>query len=230
MATFRFSSSYDAQNLPRKSTLTFFKDAAHAALSFDGFRVFNRHPPPQADQGGEQDFNPKSCQFVLNLLFRISMETILAYLEELDIRYQLVEHQAVFTCEDAELVERPEGTNTKNLFLRNKNKTRYFLVSVRHEQRVDLKELGVRLGSERLSFANPQELEAFLGVQPGSVTLLGLINDSQKQVEVVIDRSLWGSEKLLCHPLVNTATIAISRPDLERFIGMTGHQVTIVSI
>jgi Ala-tRNA(Pro) deacylase len=122
------------------------------------------------------------------------------------------------------------GGPTKNLFLRDKNGKRHFIVSVPDEKQVDIKALESVLGASKLSFGSPERLLKFLGVQPGSVTLLGLINDKERGVEVYIDQSLWAHERIQCHPLVNTATITITPKDMERFFECTGHTFRLIEV
>lgn len=152
------------------------------------------------------------------------------WLTEHDLSVEWFEHEAVFTCEDSEKLPNMGGTDTKNLFLRDKKKSTYVLVSIPHEKRADLKTLGEVLGLKGVGFASPEDLEEKLGVKPGSVTLMGLINDPQHDVAVVIDESLWNAEAIRCHPLRNTASIVISHADLEKFLETTGHNAQILDV
>lgn len=159
------------------------------------------------------------------------MRDILQYLDEQGIAYEKVEHPAVFTCEQSEQLVPPlEGKHTKNLFLRDKKGRRHILVAVGYEKQVDLKALAKRLGVNRLSMASEKRMLKFLGVTPGSVTLLGLIHDTEREVEVVIDEAIWQADKLKCHPLVNTATVAISLSDMARFVEETGHTARVIGV
>jgi Ala-tRNA(Pro) deacylase len=141
------------------------------------------------------------------------------------------EHPAVMTVEESErLVPRLPGAKTKNLFLRDRKGARHLLVTVPHDLAVDLKELGATLGADRLGFASADRLMKHLGVTPGSVSLLGLVNDTAHAVEFVIDRRLWEAEAVHAHPLVNTATMVIPHAQLERFLAATGHSPRVVEI
>lgn len=141
------------------------------------------------------------------------------------------EHPAVMTVEESErLVPRLPGAKTKNLFLRDKKGARHVLVTVPHDLSVDLKELGITLGADRLGFASADRLMKYLGITPGSVSLLGLVNDTGHAVEFVIDRRLWEAEAVHAHPLVNTATMVIPHAQLERFLAATGHPPRVVDI
>src|SRR6266481_5288301 len=104
-------------------------------------------------------------------------------------------HPPVMTVEESErLVPKLPGAKTKNLFLRDKKGARHFLVTVRHDLAVDLNLLGVALNAARLGFASPERLQKYLGITPGSVSLLALINDQAGAVEFVIDRALWEAD------------------------------------
>lgn len=159
------------------------------------------------------------------------MGEILQYLDEQGIPYEKVEHPPVFTCEQSERLVPPlEGKHTKNLFLRDKKGRRHILVAVGYEKQVDLKALAKCISVNRLSMASEKRLLKYLGVTPGSVTLLGLVHDTEGAVEVVIDEAIWRADKVKCHPLVNTATVAISHQDLARFIEKTGHFTRVLEV
>ena len=152
-------------------------------------------------------------------------------LEENNIAYERHDHPPVFTCEEAErLVPPMPGAKTKNLFLRDRKGRRHFLVVVGYEKAVDLKALSPLLGVSKLGFASPARLQRYLGVNPGAVSILGLVNDSNQEVEVIVDKDLWGAEAFRCHPLVNTSTLAISRDGVRRFIESTGHRLRILDV
>jgi len=141
------------------------------------------------------------------------------------------EHPAVMTVEESErLVPRLPGAKTKNLFLRDKKGQRHFLVTAPHDKAVRLDALGELLGAGRLSFASPERLQKHLGLLPGAVSLLGLVNDSASAVEFVIDRSLWEADAVQAHPLVNTATMVVFHADLERFLTATGHAPQVIEL
>ncbi len=145
---------------------------------------------------------------------------IYSFLDQHQIAYQRFDHPAVFTCEEAEKCPQMPGKGTKNLLLRDRDGKRHFLVVVGHEKQVDLKALKDMLGVSKLSFASPERLKKYLDVEPGSVTLLGVVNDADHGVEVVIDEALWG-QSLQCHPLVNTATLVLPHEGIEKFLNAT---------
>lgn len=121
------------------------------------------------------------------------------------------------------------GVPIKNLFLRDKDGKRHFLVVVRHDKNVDLKKLKGLLGVSKLSFASTDRLQNYLGVTPGAVTLLGLVNDKNHDVEIIFDWELAG-QSLQCHPLINTATVVVSRDDTIKFLRATAHEYKLMDI
>ncbi len=154
--------------------------------------------------------------------------TILARYE---IPWERVEHPPVYTCEQArEQVPALPGMEVKNLFLRDRKGRRHFLVVVGYDKSVDLSALSTLLAAPGLSLASPERLARHLGVEPGSVTLLAVVNDAAGAVEVVIDRAVWSASRLRCHPLVNTATLSIARTRLERLLLATGHAPKVVEV
>lgn len=150
-------------------------------------------------------------------------------LKELKIKYERVKHPPVFTCEEAErLVPEIEGVETKNLFLRDKKGKKHFLLVASADKQIDLKVLSEQIASTKLSFASPERLEKYLGVSPGSVSVLAVINDKNNDVTVLIDRDIPKNSKIKCHPLVNTETLSIAYSDIELFLGEMGHVFRVV--
>lgn len=159
------------------------------------------------------------------------MDDIYAFLDRHEITCQKFEHPAVFTCEEAERLCPPmPGAHTKNLFLRDRKGTRHLLIVVGYEKKVDLKGLVDLCGVDKLSFASPERLMQYLGVEPGSATLLGLVNDHEHAVEVIFDEVIWQADALQCHPLVNTATLVIPHEGIEKFLQATGHAYKVVRV
>ena len=152
-------------------------------------------------------------------------------LAEHQIEYERYDHPAVYTVEDVKRLVPPlPAAKTKNLFLRDHKGRRHFLVIVPADKRVDIKALNAAVGASRLSFGSANRLKKFLGVDPGSVTIFALVNDSDHKVELIIDDSLWKQEAFQFHPLVNTSTLLISNDNLKRFIALTGHDVKILTV
>jgi Ala-tRNA(Pro) deacylase len=157
-------------------------------------------------------------------------EQLLARLDELGIQTRTVTHPPVFTVEEAQRLRGElTGGHCKNLFLRNK-KGRMWLVVCAEESTVDLKALAVRLGAGRFSFGSPQRLMEHLGVIPGAVTPLAIVNDRSGAVRVVIERRLLDQSPLHCHPLDNARTTAIAPQDLVRFLEAEEHPPEIIDL
>jgi len=157
----------------------------------------------------------------------IATETeLLQFLNDNQFNYQRVEHPPVYTCAEAERL-RPNiaAVSTKNLFLCDKKARKFYLAVTSCEKHMDFKQLAELLGVSKLRFGSEENLERLLGVSRGAVTVLGLVNDITHQVELWIDAQVWNGENFLCHPLVNTATLVLSKPALERFFEITGHAV-----
>jgi Ala-tRNA(Pro) deacylase len=154
-----------------------------------------------------------------------------AFLREHGIHASRHSHPPVMTVEESErLVPKLPGMKTKNLFLRDKKGRRHILVTVRHNLAVRLDALGEALDARSLGLASAERLMKFLGVTPGSVSLLALANDRDAAVEFVIDRALWDAPAVHAHPLSNDATMVIQHPDLERFLAATGHTPRVMDI
>lgn len=151
--------------------------------------------------------------------------SLCAFLEQHAIAYQRFDHDAVYTCEQAESVVPASVTavHTKNLFVRDKKGKRHWLVVTSCGKAVDLKALARIIGADNLSFASAERLQRNLGVTPGAVTILGLANDHAHAVELVVDVDVWNAPALRAHPVVNTATLVLSRGDIVRFCELTGH-------
>jgi Ala-tRNA(Pro) deacylase len=147
------------------------------------------------------------------------------------IKLERHEHAAVMTVAESELlVPALPGAKTKNLFLRDKKGLKHFLVTIPAALSVNLNRLGDVLGAGRLGFASADRLLRHLGVTPGSVSMLGLVNDTAHHVQFVIDQALWEAPAVQAHPLVNTATMVMPHADLVRFLAATGHEPQIISV
>ncbi len=153
------------------------------------------------------------------------------FLAALDIKTVTHEHEAVFTVSESHKIkENLPGGHTKNLFLKDK-KGKMVLVVCLNDTDVDLKSFHKKYDCGRVSFCNADLLWEHLGVRPGSVTPFSLINDKDAHaVNLVLDANLMKKELLNFHPLENTATTAIDREDLLRFLEATGHAPTILTL
>ncbi len=147
---------------------------------------------------------------------------LFAHLDDLGIKTRTVAHAPVFTVGESDALHREiEGGHTKNLFLKDAKGQLWLIVAEAHTP-IDLKALPKVIGSARLSFGKPELLMEVLGVAPGSVTALAIVNDTTHRVSVVVDERLMGYDLINCHPLENTATTSIGREDLLRFMAACG--------
>ena len=154
-----------------------------------------------------------------------------AFLSAHGIAYQRCDHPAVYTVEEAARWVPPlPGAKTKNLFLRDKPGRRHFLACVPAAKSVDMKALSDAIGAGRLSFGSPERLKKHLGVDPGAVTLLAVFNDPAQAVDLFVDEELWQADAFQFHPLVNTATLVLSREAVARFVELTGHRLCLVKV
>ena len=144
-------------------------------------------------------------------------------LEKLSIDFEYHEHPPIATVEAAIAHWREyDAGRCKNIFLRNHKGDKHYLVVLEHLAQLNIKELEQRLKQGKLSFASNQRLEKRLGVQPGSVSPFGLLNDTQKNVHLFIDVTLQEYERLAFHPNDNTATLVVKQSDLIAFLEYTG--------
>ena len=157
------------------------------------------------------------------------MNNVKKFLSENNIEYVLHEHHAVYTCEEAEKhCGNIPGISCKNLLLRNKKGTRYFLAILPAEKQTDLKKFAEIVGENRLSFAGGDILKEKLGLESGAVSPFGLINDTDNTVELYIDRDVYDADIVGFHPNVNTATLELSKEMLHKFLQVIGHKVNII--
>jgi Ala-tRNA(Pro) deacylase len=158
-------------------------------------------------------------------------EDLFAFLDGLGIAHTTKEHAPVFTvAESVALRDEIPGGHTKNLFVKDK-KDNYFLLTVEEHAVVDLKTIHTIIGAaSKVSFGKPEKMMEYLGVTPGSVTALGVINDTGGNVKIIIDEDLMKDEIINCHPLSNDATTSIATKDLLRFIEATGHEPLVLKV
>lgn len=158
-------------------------------------------------------------------------EELLKRLTELGLDPVTARHEAAFTVEQSRrLTGHIKGAHTKNLFVKDK-KGRLFLVVAEHERRIDLKRLHEAIGaSGRLSFATAEQMWTHLGVTPGAVTALAVVNDREHAVSVILDEGLMTGEIVNCHPLVNTMTTSLTLRALLAFFEATGHKPRIMAL
>lgn len=148
-------------------------------------------------------------------------------LNNLNINYEELNHKAIYTVEDAineDIPSKINGLECKNLFL--KNKDNYYLLFTLASKRVDLKNIAKSIGVNHLSFASLDELKLILSLDAGTVTPLGIINDKENKVTILIDQELSG--KVLMHPNINTKTISLELSDLIKVIEYLNHEYILV--
>jgi Ala-tRNA(Pro) deacylase len=155
-------------------------------------------------------------------------DPLAAKFTELGIETVSYEHRPVFTVEEGEDFKKLiPGGHTKNLFLKDK-KDKIWLITALDETQIDLKKLPARINAARLSFGNPQLMQEVLGVTPGSVTPLALLNDTAKRVTPILDAGLMAHKVINCHPLRNDRTTCLKPEDLVKFMKNLGYDPLIV--
>jgi Ala-tRNA(Pro) deacylase len=145
-------------------------------------------------------------------------------LERLNITFEYHEHPPLATIEDAKIHWKDYNSGRcKNIFFRNHKGNRHYLVVLEHLRQLNIKELEQRLRQGKLTFASDQRLKKYLGVEPGSVSPFGLINDVENHVHLFIDEKLNECERLAFHPNVNTASLVVSKTDFLKFLYASGN-------
>jgi Ala-tRNA(Pro) deacylase len=158
------------------------------------------------------------------------MTPVEQFLTENGIEYTLHEHPAVFTCEDAEReCANVPGIAGKNLFLKGKKTGTFFLVILPATKRADLKKIAETVG-EKISFASPEALMEKLGLEPGSVSPFGLLNDTNKKVQLYIDGDILASSIVNFHPNKNTASLELSQIMFQKFLETVGYTIHTINL
>ena len=153
-------------------------------------------------------------------------------LDSLGISYQRIDHEAAMTMEACTAVDEVlEATICKNLMLCNRQKTDFYLLLIPGDKPFKTKDLSAQIGSSRLSFADGSFMEEFLDITPGSLSVLGLMNDTGHRVRLLIDRDVLGGEFIGCHPCINTSSLRLRTADLmDTIIPAMGHAPTFVEL
>lgn len=153
-------------------------------------------------------------------------------LKKLEIPYKRMDHEAMATIEACRGVDELLGiTMCKNLFLCNSQKTQFYLLMMPGDKKFKTKELSKQIGSARLSFASEEFMEEFLHISPGAVSIMGLMNDKENHVRLLIDEDVLKEDYLGCHPCVNTASLKLRTTDvLEKFLPYVKHDYTAVQL
>ena len=154
------------------------------------------------------------------------------FLDALGIDYQRIDHEAAMTMEACAEVDACLGaTICKNLLLCNRQATSFYLLMMPGEKPFKTKELSAQIGSSRLSFAAPEYMERFLDITPGSLSVLGLMNDRENHVQLLIDEDLLHGETIGMHPCINTSSLRLRTRDLlETVIPAMGHPIQTVRL
>ena len=153
-------------------------------------------------------------------------------LDSLGIEYERTDHIAAMTMEDCLEIDRVlEVIICKNLFLCNRQKTKFYLLMMPGDKIFKTKDLSSAIGSSRLSFADPSDMEKYLDITPGSVSVLGLMNDKDNHVQLLIDKPVAESYLLGCHPCVNTSSLRMKTEDvMNQFLPAVHHEAIIVDL
>ena len=154
-------------------------------------------------------------------------------LDMIGIQYDRVDHEAAETmeaCEDIDNALAP-AVICKNLFLCNSQKTKFYLLMIEGDKKFKTKEISHQIGSARLSFAEPEYMERFLDITPGSVSVMGLMNDKQNNVQLLVDKDVLEGEFLGCHPCINTSSLRLKTSDVfGTFLNAIHHEYRAVEL
>lgn len=140
-------------------------------------------------------------------------------LDSLGIEYERIDHEPAMTIEACEEIDRVlEAVICKNLFLCNRQETDFYLLLIPGNKKFKTKDISAQIGSSRLSFGKPEYMEQFLDITPGSVSVLGLMNDKENRVQLLIDEEVLQEEYIGCHPCINTSSLRIRTEDMVKKI------------
>ena len=154
------------------------------------------------------------------------------FLDGLGIHYQRTDHEAANNMEACNEIDKVLGVIIcKNLFLCNRQKTNYYLLMMPGDKKFKTKELSKQINSARLSFAEPEDMLKYLDIEPGAVSIMGLMNDTEHQVRLLIDEDVLMGEEIGCHPCVCTSSLKLKTCDvLDKFLPATGHSYEVVHL
>ena len=156
------------------------------------------------------------------------------FLDKLGVQYQRIDHEAAMTMEACEEIDHALGDNTticKNLFLCNRQETDFYLLLMPGDKPFKTKDFSAQIHSARLSFAKPEYMEKYLDITPGSVSVLGLMNDSEKKVQLLIDEDVMKEPYFGCHPCINTSSLKFTTEDLmQKIIPALEHEPVTVTL
>ena len=153
-------------------------------------------------------------------------------LDSLVVEYWRIDHDPAFTMEVCEEIDKSLGALIcKNLFLCNRQKTAFYLLMIPGDKTFKTKELSHQIGSARLSFASAEDMEKYLDITPGAVSVMGLMNDKGNAVRLLVDKDVLEDELLGCHPCVNTSSLRLRTADVfGPVLEAMGHEMTVVEL
>ena len=154
------------------------------------------------------------------------------FLDSLGIKYKRTDHEAATTMEACNEIDAVLGVVIcKNLFLCNRQKTKFYLLMMPGDKKFKTKELSSQINSARLSFAGPEDMLKYLDIEPGAVSVMGLMNDKECKVQLLIDEDVLEGEYIGCHPCVCTSSLKMRTDDVvKKFIPATGHSIKTVHL
>ena len=154
-------------------------------------------------------------------------------LDSLGIEYERVDHEAAETmeaCAEIDVLLEP-AVICKNLFLCNSQKTKFYLLAIRGDKKFKTKEISHQINSPRLSFASPEFMEKYLDITPGSVSVLGLMNDIENNVKLIVDEDVLKEDYFACHPCINTSSLRLKTEDVfGKFLEAIHHDYIVVTL
>lgn len=160
----------------------------------------------------------------------MNKQQALDYLIKNNIQFELFEHPAVFTCEEAEIhCKHVAGLAVKNLLLKS-DKGQFFLVVLPAHKKLDMNQMKRLLEVKKIRFASADDLMRLMKLEPGSVTPIGLINDKNKEIELILDKSLSDAEVVNFHPNVNTASVTLTKQEFEKFLNSLDRKARIIDV
>ena len=154
-------------------------------------------------------------------------------LDELRITYERVDHEPANTMEACKEIDKilAPAVICKNLFLCNSQKTKFYLLMIREDKKFKTKDISKQINSSRLSFAPEEKMLEYLDITPGSVSVLGLMNDKEKKVQLLVDEDVLQSEYFGCHPCVNTSSLRVKTEDIfGKFLQAVNHEYITVQL
>lgn len=154
------------------------------------------------------------------------------FLDKLNIEYERIDHEAAMTMDVcAEIDEALGAMICKNLFLCNRQETSFYLLMIPGDKKFKTKDLSAQIGSSRLSFAKETYMEEFLDITPGSVSVLGLMNDREHRVQLLVGRDVLEGDYIGCHPCINTSSLRIRQKDMwEKIVPALEHEPVFVTL